>query len=270
MESHPVNSKLLSSIHRVAKELPPIALNSLADFLEESAGFYSEELKARILNQLPNLNFRRAVLELLEDWHQASTTLDSQSIALALRSAAYAIASAHSALSAEIVWTGPDVSNIPVRKTEQVLKQLIQEAQRELTIVSFAVYKVPDIAEALIVAMDRGVHLRIIAETPEVGEGKAPFGVVAGLGAEVAQRSEVFIWEKSKRPKGKDGKHGSLHMKCAVADGNDLLISSANLTGYALTLNMEMGLLIHSQSLASCVNNHINQLIHQEVLSLLR
>jgi phosphatidylserine/phosphatidylglycerophosphate/cardiolipin synthase-like enzyme len=80
----------------------------------------------------------------------------------------------------------------------------------------------------------------------------------------------VFIWEKSKRPKGKDGKHGSLHIKCAIADSNDLLISSANLTGYALTLNMEMGLLIHSQSLASCVNNHINQLIHQEVLSLLR
>lgn len=264
-----MNSKLLSSIHRVAKELPPIALNSLADFLEESAGPYSEELKARVLSQLPNLNFRRAVLELLEDWHQASTNLDSQSIAFALRSTAYAIVSAHSALSAEIVWTGPDVSNIPVRRTEQVLKQLIQEAQRELTIVSFAVYKVPDIAEALIVAMDRGVHLRIIAETPEAGES-APFGVVAGLGAEVAQRSEVFIWEKSKRPKGKDGKHGSLHMKCAVADSNDLLISSANLTGYALTLNMEMGLLIHSQSLASCVNNHINQLIHQDVLSLLR
>jgi hypothetical protein len=33
----------------------------------------------------------------------------------------------------ETLQLGPDVSNIPVRKTEQVLKQLIQAAQRELT-----------------------------------------------------------------------------------------------------------------------------------------
>ncbi|NJO73685.1 MAG: hypothetical protein HC833_07960 [Leptolyngbyaceae cyanobacterium RM1_406_9] len=48
------------------------------------------------------------------------------------------------------------------------------------------------------------------------------------MGAAVAQQSEVLIWEKSKRPKGKDGKHDSLHMKCAITDSNDLLISSAN------------------------------------------
>ncbi len=33
-----------------------------------------------------------------------------------------------------------------------------------------------------------------------------------------------------------------------------------------MTLNMEMGLLMHSQALAGLVAEHIDQLIHQEIL----
>lgn len=257
---------LLSRIHHVAEELPPLALNGLVKLLETSQPAGDETFKSRLLAHLPNPNFRRAVLELLATWQQDAPELDSQAIALALQTAAYTIATARSALSAEIVWTGPDSSEIPVRRTEQVLLQLIQGSQRELTIVSFAVYNVPEISRALIELMNRGVHLRIIAETPEVGETRVPFGVMAGLGAEVATRAQVFIWEKSKRPKDAEGRHGSLHMKCAISDCQDLFISSANLTGYALTLNMEMGLLVHSQDLACQVNHHINNLIHQNIL----
>ena len=41
-----------------------------------------------------------------------------------------------------------------------------------------------------------------------------------------------------------DGRLGSLPAKVAVADGATLLISSANFTEYAMTLNMELGVLI--------------------------
>ena len=40
-----------------------------------------------------------------------------------------------------------------------------------------------------------------------------------------------------------------------------LFISSANLTSYAMTLNMEMGVLIHSASFALEVSDRINGLI---------
>lgn len=60
--------------------------------------------------------------------------------------------------------------------------------------------------------------------------------------------------------------HNSLHIKCAIADAKHLFIYSANLTEYALTLNMEMGLLVHSQELATQVLEHIECLIHQGTL----
>lgn len=61
---------------------------------------------------------------------------------------------------------------------------------------------------------------------------------------------------------------GSLHAKCAIADKKHLFISSANLTEYALTLNMEMGLLVKSEDLARQVKEHIDSLIERGILVL--
>jgi len=38
--------------------------------------------------------------------------------------------------------------------------------------------------------------------------------------------------------------HGTLHAKAVIADGNWALVTSVNLTGHALELNMELGLLV--------------------------
>ena len=46
-------------------------------------------------------------------------------------------------------------------------------------------------------------------------------------------------------------RHGSLHVKCAVADDAAALISSANLTEYAMNLNMELGLMVKGGDLPS-------------------
>ena len=51
------------------------------------------------------------------------------------------------------------------------------------------------------------------------------------------------------RPQSDGGKIGILHVKCAVADGRWLFLSSANLTEYAFTINMELGLLVTGGSL---------------------
>ena len=106
--------------------------------------------------------------------------------------------------------------------------------------------------------------MRIIAETPESSQGKIPFGVSAALGAEIVQQAEVLVWPIEQRPVDKDGRYGSLHAKCALADRKHLFISSANLTEYGLTLNMEMGLLVHSEELTCQVTEHIDRLISQE------
>jgi len=259
--------RLLAQIRRVAQELPPVMLESVIKGLELWSDRPPPEDDAYILRTLPHTHWRQLVSELLEIWHKETIDLSGQAIATALATAAYCETESQKELSLEIVWTGPEGSGIPVRRTEQVLLQLIREARHDLTIVSFAVYKVPEISQALIAAINRGVVVKIIAETPESNSDLAPFGVKAGLGAEVAKRAEVFVWDRQSRPKDAEGRHGSLHMKCAIADQQHLFITSANLTGYALSLNMEMGLLVHSNDLASQVVKHLDQLIHQNVLA---
>jgi phosphatidylserine/phosphatidylglycerophosphate/cardiolipin synthase-like enzyme len=57
-----------------------------------------------------------------------------------------------------------------------------------------------------------------------------------------------------------------LHAKCAVADRERLLISSANLTEFAFTLNMELGVLIRGGPLPGRVEDYLTALIDSRVL----
>lgn len=258
---------LLAQIRTCAKQLPSPVLEAVIDLLRNSAAKYCNfELKASILKQLPNANFRRLVGELLETWCREAVYLDSTAIAAALSTASYCEGAAQDELSVELVWTGPTSEGMPLRRTEQVLLQMIREAQQEFILVSFAVYKIPEITKALVAAINRGIRVQIIAETPEASEGKISFAASTALGQEIAQKAQLFIWPRHKRLTDSEGRYGSLHVKCAIADAKHLFISSANLTEYALTLNMEMGLLVHSQELATQVLEHIECLIQQGTL----
>jgi phosphatidylserine/phosphatidylglycerophosphate/cardiolipin synthase-like enzyme len=47
-----------------------------------------------------------------------------------------------------------------------------------------------------------------------------------------------------------------------------MLISSANLTGHAMTLNMELGLLVHGGPLPAQVETHLERLVERGVFEL--
>lgn len=147
-----------------------------------------------------------------------------------------------------------------------LLLQVIDAATSILTIVSFVAYKVPVVAAALAEAARRGVTVRLILEDTEVSQGKVAFDALQALGPEVASRSTVHVWPLDKRPEDHAGRHGSLHAKCAVADGRSLLISSANLTEHAMTLNMELGLLVTGGTLPERVEQQFAQLAGAGIL----
>lgn len=263
-----LSPRLLAQIHTVAQQLPPSVLNTVSAFFADLPQSTDSEIVWRpLLQQLPKSTWRQALTELLTIWYEDNFELSGESIATALRSMRYCVERSQEALNIEVVWTGPEVSRIPVRRTEQVLLQLIRSSVSELTLVSFAVYKVPTLTKALVAALNRGVQIRIITETNE-GDTFAPFGVKAGLGQEISTRADVYEWDKAKRPRDSTGKHGSLHVKVAISDRQHLFITSANLTNYALSLNMEMGLLVHSEVTACHISEHLDQLIQQEIISL--
>lgn len=59
---------------------------------------------------------------------------------------------------------------------------------------------------------------------------------------------------------------GLLHAKCALADRRLLFLSSANLTGAAMTLNMELGVLIEGGALPRQLGAHFDELVQHGVL----
>ena len=92
-------------------------------------------------------------------------------------------------------------------------------------------------------------------------EGKWRALTLQALGDDVAACSAVYYWPKDKRGQDDKGKQGILHVKCAVADGRWLFLSSANLTEYAFTINMELGVLVTGGKLPAQVQEHFERLI---------
>ena len=92
-------------------------------------------------------------------------------------------------------------------------------------------------------------------------EGENAYDTLLALGPQVANACQVYLWPRENRPCDETGKVGILHVKCAVADGRTLFLSSANLTEYAFTLNMEMGLLVTGGSLPGQIAAHFDQMI---------
>ena len=82
----------------------------------------------------------------------------------------------------------------------------------------------------------------------------------------MAACSAVYFWPKENRGQDDKGKVGILHVKCAVADGRWLFLSSANLTEYAFTINMELGVLVTGGNLPAQVQEHFDRLIQDGVL----
>jgi phosphatidylserine/phosphatidylglycerophosphate/cardiolipin synthase-like enzyme len=62
------------------------------------------------------------------------------------------------------------------------------------------------------------------------------------------------------------GKLGILHVKCVIGDGRQLFLSSANLTKYAFSLNMELGVLISGGRTPQKVESIFEGLICQGIL----
>jgi phosphatidylserine/phosphatidylglycerophosphate/cardiolipin synthase-like enzyme len=144
---------------------------------------------------------------------------------------------------------------------------VIDSATERLLVVSYAVYHIPRICEALVRAADRNVAITVVVESPERSEGRNAYSNLAAVGPSVASRCSVYVWPIEERRRDGTGKPGLLHVKCAVADGRWLFLSSANLTEYAFTLNMELGVLITGGQLPGQIEDHFGRMIETHALA---
>ena len=165
----------------------------------------------------------------------------------------------------EIIWTGPANGRFPVRRTDQVLYDLISKAKKRSVRVTFAAHRGRQRCDHLIQAVDRGIELTLIVESEDESEGQLTRDAIAAFSNVPAAKTHLYYWPLAKRERNQAGRPGKLHMKCAIVD-NVALIGSANLTDDAFNRNMELGILVREQAVVETLSEHFWELIRAKVL----
>jgi phosphatidylserine/phosphatidylglycerophosphate/cardiolipin synthase-like enzyme len=246
---------------RLADRLPHSVMACLAEAVAQHGSLEPAAARRAILHCVPTPDFRDATAEFIDLWHSTAGSVGAEAVAVALVTAAKCEHDHRHEETVEIVWTGPEPAETRFRQTEQAILEVLNSATRRLTVVSYAVYRIPRIREALVAAASRGVGIRLIVETPNRIEGQGEYDCLLALGDNVASACSVYYWPQESRARDDNGKVGILHVKCAVADGHRLFLSSANFTDYAFTINMELGLLVTGGKLPQQVEQHFERLV---------
>jgi cardiolipin synthase A/B len=201
----------------------------------------------------------------LRTWKEALGITPAE-VAHAFKTAAYAYSVKDTQGSLDLVWTGPKTGLIPIRQTEQVILEVISSATSDLFLVAYVFYRTPSIVEALNSAISRGIKVRILLE-PSTEHG----GTVRGDSIRAIRESvpgiSVYAWHSPLRNSGPDTIQGSMHAKCAVADGKLAFITSANFTFSAMERNMELGMLIRGGIVPERLRQHLVALVVTNVIT---
>lgn len=254
-----IDPPLMQLIVETAKHLPAPTLRMLSAAL---TGLTADEMSWKldsITVGVGGASSRDRVGRLIRAWGNArhSPSLLAQHIDVAVS----VLEAERASQQISLIWTGPHLPGSTLRRTEQGLLQVIEAAQQELWIVTFAAYRVAPVVAALAAALQRGVRLLLVAESADASDGRLTFDAAAALGSAVRERAEVLVWPRPLRPVDGAGRTGNLHAKCALADDRIAFVSSANLTEYALHLNIELGVLVEEGPLPIALGKHFRNLL---------
>lgn len=198
--------------------------------------------------------------QLVEAWR--ATTVGAEELASMLLAAGHVFSKAASQQSTELVWTGPTTPFVSARRTEQALLQVIDAAKSALFITSFVAYDVSSIVKAFNEAINRGVSISMLLESSQDHGGSIKMDVISKMKALVPE-AKLYAW----REKDHSFTNGRVHAKVAVADADMCFITSANLTGHAMEINMEAGVLIRGGGVPRLLAEHLRSLVDTKIVS---
>src|SRR5262249_22798031 len=133
---------------------------------------------------------------------------------------------------AELVATLPAEAPGIARPTDQVVRQMIQSAARELIILGYELTD-QNLVSLLAEAACRGVAVIVICD-----RGRGVAGRLRELWPSHARPATIF----QDRDRPGSAIYASMHAKCLLIDAIDLLVTSANFTFHGLRENIEIGI----------------------------
>ncbi len=154
---------------------------------------------------------------------EAVHDLSGESAAAYVRGAAAGYGVREREQTVEVVWSGPRTHAVPTRATPEVLKGLIDRAERELLLVTYSETAYEPVVAALTLASARGVEITIVVETLQ-GAGSALAGREPAAAFAPVPSVSLWHWPKEKR----EHPGGKMHARIAVAYRRELFTSSVN------------------------------------------
>jgi cardiolipin synthase len=228
---NPRRAALLEHVSAMARELAPGTIAAVASDIANGREVVPPNARIRLLRE-----------RLKELWASAPDVTAAE-LSFALLAAKQAAGDQANLQTMSLIWTGPD-TDVPVRRNDEALYEVVASSVEELLIVSFVVYHVPRVRDGIASAVDRGVDVTLVFERhgSQVEPKEEQFDPVKAMG-QLPSGVRILEWAVDRRPL-VNHKLGYIHAKCAVADRRLAVVSSANLTLYGLEANMELGVLI--------------------------
>lgn len=257
----------VSSIVDLVKGFTKSQLDQFMQDLQSVADTDDRERLMTLIAYHPNFSIRQKLKHITDLWFSEYSELSIRAVLLAIKTTINMHDQLLEEHKSELVWTGPKVERYSFRRLDQVLLDIIEEAKEYLIIVSFAVYKIPEVHSSLVRAAKRGVKIKLLLETKDSSDGKIKINGFSELREELYRGVDFFIWPLEMRNKDANGNYGSLHAKFVVVDDRTILISSANLTGYAHNLNMELGICMHNMKMAKDLRYSLEELEFNRIIT---
>ena len=260
MESE-VDDQSITQLIQIFEDIPDSYLNQIENMCDENQNFSSDQFSRLIQNEFEYLPFSKTLV----DWFALNPNSNPYEIQIIIKTARLCKAGVKTS-EMQLVWSGPLPEGIPIRDTEQVIIDLIDNAEKSLFISSFAVYKAKHVLKKLSDAIERGIEVSLLLETPESSHFKIKIDPLKTLPKMILDHANILIWPFQKRIRNGENNGGSLHAKFIIQDESRLFISSANLTESAFERNIELGVLISNQAVVRKLKQHIKNLFYENLI----
>lgn len=250
--------RLLEAVTAVACLISPEKIQALASrvrILKDAT------LSASLSDIVSTPSAKGVVDRLVDAWR--ATSVSPAELASMLLAASHAFQNGSNRQSTELVWTGPTTPFVSARRTEQALLQVIDAAKQTLFVTSFVAYDISTIVSALNKASARGVIVSMLLESSQDHGGSISFDAISKMRTLIPS-AKLYSWHERVVPFAE----GRVHAKVAVADGLVCFITSANLTGFAMDKNMEVGVLISGGDIPKTLEEHLRALVATRIVSL--
>ncbi len=253
-----------AAVERLVRKAPIGWLTSACEALRSLPASSNPEF---VLQRLPVTANADASYLMTAVVRLASGQMSWEALSWALQTTAIAFRRLQTEQYVELLWSGPAPANqLPARRIDQALYDLIASAKREILMVTFAAAKIQRLTGELWNAARSGVRIRLILEFEESSEGQLSYDALRAFPAALIQASEIYQWPVEKRERNQAGRPGKLHAKVAIVD-DIALVSSANLTDDAFNRNLEVGIMVTNKEFLMSTKTYFDSLIAEGTLS---